>query len=243
MPVTSYSRTPSNNNAAPPNGAPEGWAPSDVNNTVRQLMTDTVNEAAKAQASVLGSVAGTNTVTGGLSPALDAYTAGMRVVFTPANSNTAATTLNIDSLGALDIQKFNGAALDAGDLVAGIPALLVLDSGADDWILVNPQQIGLPGRTITGSDSTVAADNAHLISYAGTGGHTLTLDADIQGAGLVSGWNIGSGSLTIAASSSLTWLNGSGALSTGSRTLVVGGFFTARHVNSGVYHIWGTGLS
>lgn len=138
MPVTSYSRTPASNNSAPPNGAPEGWAPSAVNNTVRQIMTDIVNEAGKGAARVLGTVAGTNTITATMSPALDAYSAGMMVIFTPANTNTGAATISIDGLMALDIQK-ESAALVAGDLVAGMPAVLVLDSGADDFILINPQ--------------------------------------------------------------------------------------------------------
>lgn len=138
MPVTSYSRTPADNNSSPPNGWPEGQSAASVNNCARQMMTDIVNEAAKGQARVLASVAGTNTITASMTPDLDAYTAGMMVVFTPANNNSGATTLNIDALGALDVQKFNGDALVSGDLVAGIPAVLVLDSGADDWILLNP---------------------------------------------------------------------------------------------------------
>lgn len=102
----------------------------------------TIAQFQSGAARTLGSVAGTNTITGSLTPALTAYTAGMQVVFTPANNNTGATTLNINSLGALDIQKHDGDALVAGDLVAGVPAFLILDSGADDWILQNPQ-VGL----------------------------------------------------------------------------------------------------
>lgn len=87
----------------------------------------------------LGSVAGTNTITGSLAPAITAYTAGMLLTFTPANNNTGAATLAVNGLTALDIQKADGDALISGDLIAGIPAVLVLDSGADDWILLNPQ--------------------------------------------------------------------------------------------------------
>lgn len=38
--IASYSTTPSSNNSAPPNGWPEGMAPSAVNDTARQLMAD-----------------------------------------------------------------------------------------------------------------------------------------------------------------------------------------------------------
>lgn len=40
MPVSSWSTTPGNNNAAPPNGWPEGQAPSTVNDCARQMMAD-----------------------------------------------------------------------------------------------------------------------------------------------------------------------------------------------------------
>ena len=40
MAFTEYSTTPANNNAAPPNGAPEGMAAASVNNTMRQIMAD-----------------------------------------------------------------------------------------------------------------------------------------------------------------------------------------------------------
>lgn len=148
MPVTSYSRTPASNNSAPPNGWPEGQTPGSVNNCARQLMTDIVNEASKSTAKVLSSVAGTNTITAAMSPTLDAYSAGMILVFTPANTNTGATTININTLGALDIQKQGGGALVAGDLVVGIPALIVLDAGADDFALINPQ---VAAQTLSGT--------------------------------------------------------------------------------------------
>ena len=40
MAYTKYSLTPANNNAAPPNGAPEGMLPSGVNDTMRDMMAE-----------------------------------------------------------------------------------------------------------------------------------------------------------------------------------------------------------
>lgn len=122
----------------------------------------------------LGSVAGTNTITGTLTPSLTAYTAGMQVVLTPANTITGATTLNINSVGALDVLKQDGQPLIGGDLVAGIPAQLVLDSGADDWILLNPQTdagrlVVKAGDTSRASTTTLANDPELTMSLsAGT---------------------------------------------------------------------------
>lgn len=163
MPVTSYSRTAANNNSAPPAGAPEGQTPGSVNNVLREMMKDIVNEAGKGSARVLGTVAGTNTVTAGMSPALDAYVAGMMVVLTPANANTGAVTLNIDALGALDVQNPNGSALPAGALTAGVPAVLMLDSGADDWVLINHGNNG--SGSFTGTLTGMSGATTGTVSY------------------------------------------------------------------------------
>lgn len=171
MPVTSYSRTPASNSSAPPNGWPEGQSPGSVNNVGRQMMTDIVNEASKGAAKVLGTVAGTNTITAVMSPALDAYSAGMMVVLTPANTNTGAVTIAIDSLTALDVQKGSAAALVAGDLVVGVPALLLLDSGADDFVLLNPQTDATSGvyTPILTNTTNVASSIAFSIPWMRVG--------------------------------------------------------------------------
>lgn len=141
MPVTSWSTTAANNNAASPNGAPEGMAPSGVNDVIRQNMADVAREAQVNAVKKLNSVTGTDTITADMDPELASYAAGMFVVLTPANNNTGATTLAIDGLTALDILKADGDALVSGDLVAGVPAFLLLDSGADDFYLLNPQSV------------------------------------------------------------------------------------------------------
>jgi len=179
MPVTSYSRTPASNNSAPPNGWPEGQSPGSVNNSARQLMTDIVNEASTGAAKVLGTVAGTNTITAGMSPALTAYSAGMTVVLTPANTNTGAVTIAINGLTALDVFKNGGVALNAGDLVSGVPAYLVLDSGSDDFYLLNPQSGGAQ-RVVKSADETVnnsavLQDDDHLTMTVAAGTYAAEL--------------------------------------------------------------------
>jgi hypothetical protein len=119
----------------------------------------------------VNSVTGTNTVAGSLAPVITAYTAGMHVVLVPANANTAAATLNLNGAGALDIQKYTSAgqvALAANDLRAGIPALLILDTGGDDWILLNPYSGSLGDVTVgTLTATTVSATNATLTNING----------------------------------------------------------------------------
>lgn len=64
-------------------------------------------------------VAGTNTLTGVATPALTGYTAGAQYSFIAQNTNTAAVTLDIDTLGVKSITKNGATALAPGDITAG----------------------------------------------------------------------------------------------------------------------------
>lgn len=134
-----------------------------VGNPIARNQYGTVDQIQDGEYTAVGSVAGTNTITGSLSPSISAYVAGMQVVLIPANSNTGATTLNLNSVGALDVQKYTSAgevALGANDLRAGIPAMLLLDTGGDDWILLNPYSGAL-------GDVTVGTITATTVSTTG----------------------------------------------------------------------------
>jgi hypothetical protein len=132
----------------------------------------------------LGSVSGTNTIVGSLSPAITAYSAHMLVAFTPANNNTGAATLAVNGLTALDVQKADGDALAAGDLFDGIPALLVLDEGADDWILLNPQT-GIEhvhsAADITSGTLAVARGGTGTTTSTGSGSVVLSASPTFTG--------------------------------------------------------------
>lgn len=86
----------------------------------------TVGQVRSGAPVLLGSVAGTNTITAALTPALTAYAAGNKFILTPANTNTGATTVNVDSVGAKSI-FWNGAACVGGELRQNIPALIEYD--------------------------------------------------------------------------------------------------------------------
>jgi hypothetical protein len=80
----------------------------------------------------LSSISGTNTVTGSVAAAGSitmaptAYATGMKFVFVPAATNTGATTLNVNSLGAKNI-FFCGAACSGGEIVQNVPCHVVYD--------------------------------------------------------------------------------------------------------------------
>ncbi len=77
--------------------------------------------------STLGSVAGTNTITAALTPvALAAYGTGQQFTFVPANTNSGATTINIDSLGAKNL-FCGGAACVGGEIRQNVPVTVEYD--------------------------------------------------------------------------------------------------------------------
>lgn len=147
--VTTWSLTPSDNNSAPPNGWPEGQAAASVNNCARQMMADIAREFQVNAVKVLASVAGTNTITGSMTPDLTSYSAGMLVFFVPANNSTGAVTINIDSLGAKSIVKGDGTALESGDLQASTIHAILYDG--TNFVLLNPLSLSLINLSLSGT--------------------------------------------------------------------------------------------
>lgn len=153
--VTTWSLNASDNNSAPPNGWPEGQSAASVNNCARQMMADLVREFQVNAVKVLASVAGTNTITGSMTPDLASYSAGMLVFFTPANNCTGATTINIDSLGAKSIVRGDGTALESGDLQASTTHAILYDG--TNFVLLNPLSFSLVNGTLSGTLSVTGA--------------------------------------------------------------------------------------
>lgn len=182
MGVPAYSLTPANNNASPPNGWPEGQAPSTVNDCARQMMTDIATEAQTNAVKVLGAVSGVDTITATMSPTLTAYVTGMYVIFTPAGSNATATpTLNINGLGAKTIQRANALTLAAADLSTSCPALCVYSGSI--FTLINPSVSPYSASNLTAgtlADARVAASNVTQFQTASSNVGYLNLPQNIQ---------------------------------------------------------------
>lgn len=107
-----------NNNSAPPDGFPENMNYSEVNNAAREVMAvlarfwkDTNGEL---------QLAGTaNTYTLTLNAGYTAYFQGMYFAAEVNLSNTGATTINVNALGAQSVVNRDGSALSGGELTAG----------------------------------------------------------------------------------------------------------------------------
>lgn len=100
-----------------------------------------------------GGTANAQTIT--LSPAVTALVTGMRISFLPGNTNTGATTLNPNSVGATNIVLPNGDALVGGELSTGAPAEVlytgtnfILLNAAPTWKAYTPTLAFITGTTI-----------------------------------------------------------------------------------------------
>lgn len=137
--------------------------------------TDSVNlgQVQSAASTLLGSVSGTDTITATLSPTLTAYASGQMFKLIPANNNTGAVTLNINSLGAKAITKNGATALAADDLVAGVVYIVEYDG-------TQFQAIG------AGLQAQITALDTEKADLAGA---TFTGDVEVPDEAYGSGWN------------------------------------------------------
>lgn len=163
----------------------------------------------------LKSVAGTNTITATAPLSLAAYAAGQRFTFIPAATNTGATTLNVNSIGAKNVYR-NGAALAGGEIVSGSPAEVVYDG----------TQFQLVGNAYVAPPSWVPIETLTASSSA-----TLDFDAGVDGTyshyvlvikGLVPATDDVQ-LLARIATSGPTWQSGAGAYQWGGQLTGIGG--------------------
>lgn len=85
------------------------------------------------------------------------------------NANTGASTLNVNSLGAVTLRKHDGTALSSGDVAASSDWWAVYDGTASQWRLLGGGSSS-GGGDVTGAASSV--DN-EVPLFSGTGGKTL----------------------------------------------------------------------
>jgi hypothetical protein len=140
---SNYSEAAASNNAMPPDGWPEGMAPSDVNNSAREIMAGTKRFWDRNNSTL--TTGGTSTAyTLTYSVAAAAYYNGEEFAFYVNATCGATPTLNINSLGAQNIRKFSGGAwstLAAGDIVSGQALRVAYNSSATTFdIVAQPPQ-------------------------------------------------------------------------------------------------------
>lgn len=177
----------------------EGQAPSTVNNSARVMM-----QRVKEMLNDLGGIAtvggGANSLTLTAASAFTAYEDGLRVSFRAVADNTAASTLNVNGIGAKPIVKFTTAgetALVGAEIQQnGLHEVIyseALNGSAGAWVLLNPSAGAISAFALTLLDDvdaaaarvTLAAAGSALVLTAGNGlsgggdltaSRTITLD-------------------------------------------------------------------
>lgn len=142
--VAAWSVTAASNNSAAPNGAPEGMAPSGVNDVIRENMAATAKWYTGLDASLTstGSANAYVLSTGSSHAAL----ADIGLVIFKANfTNSAAATIAIDGLSATAIE-ICGDALVGGEVVSGSVCALVYNATGTAFEMVSPS--GLTGTSL-----------------------------------------------------------------------------------------------
>ena len=100
---------------------------------------------------------------------VNAYVDGMRIRFKVGNTNTGASTINVNSLGVKDIKQPGGVALTAGQLTVGDFVTILFNSSSDFFVL---------SASLVGSVTPVIAnslDNVGIKVSFSAGDMTVTL--------------------------------------------------------------------
>jgi len=99
-----------------------------------------------------------------LTYAPSAYAAGMKVMFKPANTSTGASTINVNSLGAVAIKQYDGTAIEAGDITAG--RMVELRHDGTNFVLNAPTDAAANATAAAASASAASTSETNAASSA-----------------------------------------------------------------------------
>ena len=120
-----------------------------------------------------------NTYAISLTPNETAYAAGQVFFFKSTNANSGASTLNVDSIGAIDIKKYHNVALVSGDIVQNQLIGVVYDATTSDFVMITPTPTA-PITTTTAAQTNITSLGtltSLTIDNLTINGNTITADS------------------------------------------------------------------
>lgn len=108
-------------------------------------------------------------------PTLAAVVGGLEISFKASFDNTGAVQINVDGLGAVDLVKGAGTALDAGDILTDQIVKCVYDAAVPCWKMTSPiaGAVVLPPAAIIGATRNLVVNNTPGLTNT-----SLTITAD-----------------------------------------------------------------
>jgi len=133
--VKTWNTSAASNNSASPDGAPEGMAPSGLNDTIRENMSAVARWYGDTNGS-LDTTGSSNAYLLAPNATYAAYARGDSFAVEANHTNTGAATLNVSSLGAKAIVLTNGEALTGDEIQSG--GIYFLHYDGTSFQILNP---------------------------------------------------------------------------------------------------------
>ena len=233
MAYTKYSLTPADNNAAPPNGAPEGMLPSAVNDTMRDMMsqirdvgdgirggTYTMTAPVITGGSITGVALSGNTLT---NPVITGGSINNTTVGATTANTGAFTTLTASSTATLNTLVSSGATLTGGSINNTTVGATTANTGKFTTL----EATG--ATTFSGAVVMSASVTANTFSSSGA---TIT-GGSINGATVGATTRATGAFTTLASNGATTFTAGTASTSTTTGTAVItGGLGVSGRINA-----------
>jgi hypothetical protein len=175
MAYTKYSLTPADNNAAPPNGAPEGMLPSGVNDTMRDMMSQIRDVGDGIRGGTYTMTAAK--ITGGT---ITGVALTGNTLTNPVVSGGTITNATITGGSVSSVTFSSSAATITGGSVSGITDLAIADGGtgastaADARVNLGVDNYGsMKNRIINGAMVIDQRNAGASVSYDGSNGYSV----------------------------------------------------------------------
>ncbi len=115
------------------------------------------------------------------SASFTSYTDGIVIIWIPSNTNTGASTINVNGIGVINITNGDGTPLSAGAITANVPAQILIKGGGA--LLLNPYSSNAAG-SFTAGFIGFSSNPTQTTVYYRRSGYLVTLTYGVFASGL-----------------------------------------------------------